>query len=69
MWAFSSVSDMKYRMAELMVPVVVTPLTDTTAATPSPTTYVELMMTLCHLQTIKNATSDFSHRKWSNDSG
>ena len=35
--------DMKYGTTELKVPAVVKPQTDTTAATPSPTTFGELM--------------------------
>ena len=38
--------DTKYRMTELKVPAVVKPQTDTTAATPSPTTFGELMQVL-----------------------
>jgi len=38
--------DMKYGTTELKVPAVVKPQTDTTAATPSPTTFGELMKTL-----------------------
>jgi len=38
--------DMKYGTAELKVPVVVKPQTDTTAATPSPTTFGEYIQTL-----------------------
>ena len=38
--------DMKYWMAELKVPAVVKPQTDTTAATPSLTTFGELMQML-----------------------
>jgi len=41
-----SQSDMNYRMAELMVAAVVKPQTQSTAATPSPTTFEELMQTL-----------------------
>jgi len=37
---------MKYGMTELNVPAVVKPQTDTTAATPSPTTLGELMQVL-----------------------
>jgi len=35
--------DMYYGVAEIMVPLVVKPQTDTTAATPSPTTFGEIM--------------------------
>ena len=38
--------DMKYRTTESKIPAVVTPQTDTTAATPSPTTFGELMQVL-----------------------
>jgi len=38
--------DMKYGRTELMVPAVVKPQTDTTAATPSPTPFAELMQVL-----------------------
>jgi len=38
--------DMKYGMAKLKVPKVVNPEKDTTAATPSPTTFEELLQTL-----------------------
>jgi len=37
---------MKYGMTELKLPVVVKPQTDTTAATPSPTTFGEPMQVL-----------------------
>jgi len=39
-------SDKKYRTTEQKAPVVVKPQTDTTAATPSPTTFGELMQDL-----------------------
>ena len=39
-------SDMKYGMTELKVPAAVKPQTDTTAATPSPTTFGERMQVL-----------------------
>jgi len=41
---YFSERDMKYGTTELKVPAVVRPQTDTTAATPSPTTFGELML-------------------------
>ena len=41
-----SVREMKYRTAKLMVMALVKPPKDTTAATPSPTTFGELMQVL-----------------------
>jgi hypothetical protein len=38
--------DIKYRMVESKVPRVVKPQTDTTEATPSPTTFEEFIKTL-----------------------
>jgi len=39
-------SDMKYGIAELMIPAIVKPQTDTTIAIPLPTTFGEIMLTL-----------------------